>query len=727
MEEQVAAGPHPADDDRATVGTTPAPEPSLGRIPALDGIRALAIVLVLVFHGGFAWAGGGFFGVDVFFVLSGFLITGLLVSEYRQNSGIGLKRFWGHRVRRLVPALLVMLAGVALYGFFLAPSDTLGELRSNAVATLLYFNNWHQVSGGQGYFAALNTPQPLLHTWSLSIEEQFYLVWPLVVLGVLRLSRTLRPLLVLTVVGAAASAITMAVVYGNGAGESRAYYGTDTRAQALLIGAALAIVLAHPLPRRRSGAVPTTTLVRGFTPGPAARAALVAVGGVGLATVLWLAYSVDATSTWIYRGGFTLVALATAAVIASVALLPASPWGRFLSLRPVRYVGAISYGLYLYHWPIFVVLTHERTGLSGWALFTLRVGCSVAVAAVSLHFLELPIRRGLLRSWRGWVVTPLAVGATAVLVIGSTAGATAAVNQTPAMVPGTRPGNGVPGTGPGNGVPGTGPGHGAPGTVADVAAVPAGTGGPIRVLLVGDSEASFLGFGLGPDSAKYDVLYAGDGVFGCGLLTYATSFHGTVVSGSEGYRGGHAPVPCAGQLTRWQADVDAFHPDVVLLADGEYEVRDQRIDGSWQHIGTPAVDDRELEALTRATSVLGSTGATVVLLTAPYYQQVEQADGQAWPEDAPARADRYNALLHQVAGASGGRVVVLDLGAKLDPGGHFTSTIDGVAVRFADGIHVTPAGALLVSPWLLTQSAALGTADRAAASGESTTTTTRPG
>ncbi len=413
-------------EGRATAGSTPdeggapgesdgdpAPEPHLGRIPALDGIRAVGIVLVLFFHGGFSWAGGGFFGVDVFFVLSGFLITGLLVSEYRQNAGIGLARFWGHRVRRLVPALLVMLVGVALYGYFLAPSDTLGQLRGDALATLLYVDNWHQAFGTQGYFAALNTPRPLLHTWSLSIEEQFYLVWPLVVLAVLRWSRSLRTLLVLTVAGAVASAVAMAVVYGDGSGESRAYFGTDTRAQALLIGCALAIVLAHPLPRRRSGPVPTRSLVRSFTLSRAARGGLVVLGGAGLATVVVLSVVDSSSTAWIYRGGFALVALATAGLIACVALVPASPWARVLSLRPVRYVGAISYGLYLFHWPIFVAVDHARTGLDGWALFGVRVGLSFAVAAASFHFLEMPVRRGVLRGWRAWVSAPIAVGATA--------------------------------------------------------------------------------------------------------------------------------------------------------------------------------------------------------------------------------------------------------------------------------------------------------------------------
>jgi len=153
-------------------------------------------------------------------------------------------------------------------------------------------------------------------------------------------------------------------------------------------------------------------------------------------------------------------------------------------------------------------------------------------------------------------------------------------------------------------------------------------------------------------------------------------------------------------------------------------VRDQRIGGTWQHIGTPAVDVPERRALARATAVLGSSGATVVLLTAPYYHQLEQADGQPWPEDDPARVDRYNALLRQTAAASHGRVVVAGLGARLDPAGTFTPTIGGVVVRFSDGIHVSADGAKLVAPWLLALAADLGRADRAATSNATSTATT---
>ena len=688
----------------ATRPANEGPESPVGRIPALDGIRAMGIVLVLFFHAGFGWAGGGFFGVDVFFVLSGFLITGLLISEFRKNSHIGLKRFWAHRVRRLLPALLALLGGVAIYGVFFAPPDTLSQLRGDAVATLLYGNNWHQINGAQGYFAALNTPRPLLHTWSLSIEEQFYLVWPVIVLAVLHWTRSLRVLLSITVVGAAASATLMAYLFHGGAGENRAYYGTDTRAQGLLIGAALAILLANPVTRRGKHAVQpdhTLSLVRSIPLTLPARATLVAVGGVGLAVVLWMSIAVSSATHWVYYGGFAGISLATAAVVACVALLPASPWARALSLRPVRYVGAISYGLYLWHWPIFVLLDNARTGLLGWPLFILRAAVSVGVAAISYRFLEMPIRRGALRGWRGWATTPLAIGGTAVLVVASTAGATTALGaqnvsstlRTPPPLVAYDPG-----------------------TSANVPPVPAGTAGPIRALLVGDSEAGFLGFGLGPAAPAYNVSYAGDGVFGCGLMHGETLFHNTVVLGTVGERGGQLPVPCSNQLTRWRADLSAFHPDVVLLDEGEYEVRDQLIGNRWVHIGQPAFDRVEARAIKNAVEALRSSGARVVLLTAVYYHQLEQADGASWPEDNPVRVDRFNAMLRRVAAAAGSGVVVEDLNAHLDPGRHYAQFVNGVNVRFADGIHVDTAGATLIAPWLMARVVQLGTADRAPAS-----------
>jgi hypothetical protein len=172
-------------------------------------------------------------------------------------------------------------------------------------------------------------------------------------------------------------------------------------------------------------------------------------------------------------------------------------------------------------------------------------------------------------------------------------------------------------------------------------------------------------------------------------------------------------VPCDTQLARWQADVEVFHPDVVLLADGEFEVRDQLIDKVTTNILSPSFAAAERKALTNAVMALGSTGATVVLLTAPQYHQVEQADGNPWPEDDPVRVIRYNSILRQVAASSSITVVVADLGGRLDPGGHYRQRVDGTDVRFADGIHVTKAGAELIAPWLLREAAALGQSARA--------------
>lgn len=670
-------------------------EPPVTTVPALDGVRALGIVLVVLFHGGVSWLSGGFFGVDVFFVLSGFLITALLLAEFGRSRTIRLLRFWGHRVRRLLPALLVLLVAVGIYTATLAPSDTLGSIRGDGIATMLYVNNWHLLLDSQGYFAGLSAPRPLLHTWSLSIEEQFYVVWPLVVLGVLRLTRSRRVLGAVAAVGALGSAAAMAVLYDHGVGIDRVYYGTDTRAQAVLIGALAAVVLSSPLRSRRTH--PTaTSLVRSFNLSAPARVALVAAGWAGLGTIGLIVLTSNGSSSWVYAGGFALVSIATAAVICSVAILPSTSLAQLLSLRPVRYIGSISYGLYLWHWPVFVVLTPDRTHLSGAALLGLRLTVAVSIAALSYRFLEMPIRRGALRGWRGWIAAPVAIGVTAVVLLATTAGGTASIDQIASGLKHSLESTAI----------------NDPGTGANTPTVTPGTTGPIRLLLVGSSEASFLGFGLGPASGAHDIAFAGDGVLGCGFLHGRTILHGTIEPGVSGERDGRL-VPCATQEERWKADVDAFHPDVVMVANGAYEVRDRWLDGHWTHIGEPDFDRAERAIIERDIDILRSTGAVVVLLTAPYYHQPPQPDGQSWPEDQPARVNSYNAMIRQIAAANPDKVKVLDLNKVLDPNGHYTSVLDGKVVRFSDGIHVNPTGAALVAPWLLDAAHQIGQAGRA--------------
>ncbi len=214
--------------------------PALGYRPGLDGLRAFAVVAVILYHGDVSWARGGFLGVDVFFVLSGFLITSLLLTEHGATGRVDLGRFWSRRARRLLPALFGVLLGVALYAATWGHPTELGRIRGDGIASLLYVSNWRFVLDGSSYFSLFQAPSPLAHTWSLAIEEQWYLLWPLVLLGLLRVLKVRLNLVALTCGAlAAGSAVLMAALFHSGADPSRAYYGTDTRAQALLIGAAL--------------------------------------------------------------------------------------------------------------------------------------------------------------------------------------------------------------------------------------------------------------------------------------------------------------------------------------------------------------------------------------------------------------------------------------------------------------------------------------------------------
>ncbi|HLZ37365.1 MAG TPA: acyltransferase, partial [Mycobacteriales bacterium] len=205
-----------------------------GRLRALDGVRGLAVLAVLFFHAGMPWAHGGFLGVDTFFVLSGYLITVLLLREWRETGGVSLRRFWARRARRLLPALLLVLAALAAYAATL-PTEVRPRLRGDALATLGYVANWRFIFSGQSYFDQFSQPSPLRHMWSLAIEEQFYLVWPLVVFACLRLGRGRRRILVgVAAAGVVVSTLVMAALYDS-TDPSRAYYGTDSRMHTILI------------------------------------------------------------------------------------------------------------------------------------------------------------------------------------------------------------------------------------------------------------------------------------------------------------------------------------------------------------------------------------------------------------------------------------------------------------------------------------------------------------
>jgi peptidoglycan/LPS O-acetylase OafA/YrhL len=668
-------------------------------LPALDGMRAVSITGVLINHGGFGWSTGGFLSVNVFFVLSGFLITLLLMGEWVKTGTIRLRNFWARRARRLLPALFLLVAGIAVYAWLLAPAGTDSSLRGDGLSTLLYVGNWHQIISGQSYFAQVASPSPLLHTWSLAIEEQFYLVWPLVVLAVLKWRKSPRLLLGIAIVGIVASATEMAILFHPGIDPSRLYYGTDTRAQDILVGAAVALVLGLGRRRRRNpseAAAFDEFDVDVFDVGRATRPLPRRAGRPGVGPTIGYSLAVLAAATvfvfewWRdgngsalpYRGGFLLADVMVGVVIVGVIRAPTALPARLLSLRPLTYVGQISYGLYLWHWPVFLILNNARTGLVGWSLFAVRVAVSVVIASLSWHFIESPIRQRKFASWRSRAMLPLAIGMTAaVLVIATGAGNLGSGNAAAAAADATRAEWGAL-----NGTSFNGP------------------KGNTSVLFVGDSLSLTIAIGISPQAAKYGVTLGGRTHVGCGVaLALPLDDHGTIGD----------PFPnCPDWPTWWSQDVQELHPQVVALVIGWWETMDRMYQGRWQHLGDPAFDAYETAQLERAVSILSSTGSRVALMTAPYFSSGEQPDGQPWDEDAPARVDRLNAIIGSVAAQHPGVVWVVPLNKYLDPNGHFTWTIDGKVVRQPDGIHTTVDGGTYLAPKILPELAAIGRAPR---------------
>ena len=346
-------------------------------LPALDGLRGLAVIGVLLFHAGFGWARGGFLGVSTFFTLSGFLITNLLVREWEARGSIRLGGFWSRRFRRLLPAATVTIALTGLVFWRLGTPEQLQDLRLDMLASLGYVANWRFQLAGTSYSSLFAAPSPLLHFWSLAIEEQFYLFFPPIVILCMRLGG--RRLLTLLVGSATLASVTLSLLLRQD--PDRVYYGTDTRASELLLGVLLALWWSA---RSKDGSLRSDVTRRSL---PIDAVAVVA------ALAMFAAWSrVSETSLWLARGGFPLYALCTTAII--LAGTRRGVVSAMLSNRLLRGAGLISYGLYLYHWPVFLVLDPARTGLSIWPLFALRMAVTIPLALASYRLLEMPVRRG---------------------------------------------------------------------------------------------------------------------------------------------------------------------------------------------------------------------------------------------------------------------------------------------------------------------------------------------
>jgi peptidoglycan/LPS O-acetylase OafA/YrhL len=638
---------------------------SLSYMPALDGIRGVAIIVIMGYHGGVFLTSGGFYSLDTFFALSGYLITSLLIAEWQRSGTIRLRTFWARRARRLLPGLLVMLLGVALFAAFLVPAGTYPTLRGDGIASLFYYANWHFIASGSNYFVQTGPMSPLTHMWSLAVEEQFYLVWPLIVLAVYKVSGSRRLLLLLCLAGALASAVDMGVLYSV-SNVNRVYYGTDTRAQSLLVGAALAVGLSLWADRRqRNGAVDGRVLQS-----PRSRLLGLAVGLVGVLGSIALWTTVTYNDAFAYRGGFLLAALATSGVLFSVVCVPGSILARYLSFPPLRYIGRISYGMYLWHYPLFFYVDHARTGLLGFPLFGVRVAATVAVATASYYLIELPVRQGKLPSgWTTRLLTPAAVlGTAAALLAATTSPSLALASRAPQSI--VKP-----------------------------------TGPPVRVLMVGDSTALTLDIGLNEHAASYGVTPFNGGIFGCGVTTGA----------EYQLKGVDAPMApeCSGSppgfqwANLWTLRMSDVHPNVVMILAGRWEVTNRTYEGKWTDIENPTYAAYVKSQLELAVRVVTSTGAEAVLLTAPCYDSGEQPDGAPWPEDSPARLAIYNTLVRQVA-AHMSDTALINFNTMACPGGRYQEFFDGQQVRQADGVHFTFTGGNVFAARIWPIVAALG-------------------
>jgi peptidoglycan/LPS O-acetylase OafA/YrhL len=393
----------PAAPERTTSASAAVPQPShrlrLPHVRALDGLRGVAVLAVVVYHLDHHVLPGGFLGVSVFFTLSGFLITNLLLGEWHATRSVGLRPFWGRRARRLLPAALLGSTLAVVMSWRWADASQLASIRGDVMGALAYVANWRFIFNGDLYGAGFEQPSPVLHYWSLAIEEQFYVVVALIALALTRWARSKRAW-VITFGTLAALSMLATLLLGGSADTNRVYFGSDTRAFELLAGVLLALAIGFRVPPRVAQA--------------SSRHLLVGLGAAGLLAAFLFA---DTSQRWLYRGGLWLIALGSVVLI--VGALDRGPLNRALSWRPLAALGLISYGVYVYHWPIFLFVSSERTGLDGLALAALRLGLTLTLATGSYLLLEQPIRQRRLQ------IRPVTVGfalvtLAGVLVLGTT-------------------------------------------------------------------------------------------------------------------------------------------------------------------------------------------------------------------------------------------------------------------------------------------------------------------
>ncbi|MGH8985153.1 MAG: acyltransferase family protein, partial [Acidimicrobiia bacterium] len=645
--------------------------------PALDGLRAVAVGSVVAYHLGLGWAGGGFLGVDTFFVLSGYLITSLLLIEWAATGTIDFAAFWVRRARRLLPALLLVLAAIAIYAALTVPADELSKLRGDGLATLFYGANWRLIFSGESYFDLFSQASPFRHAWSLAIEEQFYIVWPLVTFACLRVARGRRWALGgVCVAGAGASILAMSSLYEPGGDPSRAYYGTDTRAHGLLIGVSLAILLYSWVPRDA-----------------VTRASVRALALAAAAYLLVAFVVITDTDSWMYRGGYAVFHVAVAVVIAAVIQPGHFVLRQILSTRVFVWIGKISYGLYLWHWPVIVAMTPRRTGLDGAVLNLTRVAVTLTAATLSFYLVEQPIRRGALTRLHpraSFAFAPTAFLAAGLAVLLATAGA-----KPPPDFLRADPGKIISSAGDSASVVAAIAGAATEATSPPALSPPAtgdsASAGPPRVLLVGDSVAHSLYPFLQSAAEAQGLPLERVTVAGCGIAGgVATDENGTPYEWAAA---------CDDAVPSVHEDaVATLQPDIVLWL-SVWETSDRILDGRLVRFGTEAGDEALMSEIDAAARRLTAGGAQLLLTRLPL-----PAAGSEIPPPIDYAPDirHLNGLLAEYAADHPETTELFDLAAIVCPDGPpCPAEVAGVRPRPRDGIHYEGDGVTWVADQLV--------------------------
>jgi peptidoglycan/LPS O-acetylase OafA/YrhL len=648
-------------------------ETRMGYQPALDGLRALSVIAVILYHAGIHWIPGGFIGVEVFFVVSGFLITSLMIDEQHVSGKVSLKQFWIRRARRLLPALFTMLIASLVAVTFFA-KDSAPDFRQDVLPALGYFSNWWQIYFVDTPYFAANSLLMLRHLWSLAVEEQWYVLWPIVfvfVLGNKRIPRWISAVVIGLLAAAVMVGTSLAFAADNETRINFLYLSTITRSSGLLLGAALACIWR-----------PWKKAVIRFAKVRSGLADVLALGA--LATLGYISAFIHVADEQLYKGGLAAATVASAVIIAVVVRSGGSLVKRALSFPLLVEIGRRSYGLYLWHWPIFVIagarLSSNRLAYA--------LTATVIINEFVYQFIETPARKGAIGNWLRQrrqlsamrrrlpvaltVVVAALVGVTSVQLSGIQArdvsvdtGNTDVVFVVPTTLPTTAT-----------------TAVNTPVTSTTLAKLPR------RMVIVGDSQAHSLA-GNKPRGIEKTFVITNGSIDGCGVYDRGVGIGGT----SGKFRRNFAN--CKGFETKWAKSAAQAKADVALVVVGAWEVMDLQINSFLFKVNTVPADTMFKTQLQRGIDALRKQNVAVALLEVACMRPVESKGGPVPPlpqRGDDARTGHLNALMREVAAPENDGVYFVN-GPKewcSDP-----KVANSLSYRW-DGVHVYKPGAKLI-------------------------------